>query len=118
MTPRIRVAAAAVAITAALGAAGVAGAMHRGGAVKLTPAEQRAQRYVERAILKALNGPDCQPRQHRAAYPGPPPRGIRAVLGVLRGGPTHRSASVLREIVGGRAGSMSTMCGWPESSMG
>ena len=86
---------------AMLVAVGVAGAAHPGGGIRWTRAEMQAQRYVERAVLKAVNGPECQPRRYRATYPGPPPAGFRSVLGILRGRPTRRSAAALRRIVGG-----------------
>jgi hypothetical protein len=97
-------ASAAVASVAMLGAAGVAAGAHPGGGVRLTKAQQQAQRYVERAVLKAVNGLDCQPRQYRATYPGPPPPGFRGVLGIFRGAPTRRSAAAIRDIVGGAVG--------------
>ena len=37
---------------------------------------------------------------YRATYPGPPPPGFRAVLGIFRGGPIRRSSSALQKLIG------------------
>ena len=83
-----------------LGVAGAAPADHPGAALRLTKPELQAQRYVQRAVLRADNGPDCQPAHHRATYPGPPPPGFRAVLGIFRGGPIRRASSALQKLIG------------------
>jgi hypothetical protein len=50
--------------------------------------ERRAERYVERAVLKAVNGPACAPAHRQSTLPGPPPMSLRSILGVLRGPPS------------------------------
>ncbi|MFZ0387600.1 MAG: hypothetical protein WAL22_18195 [Solirubrobacteraceae bacterium] len=50
--------------------------------------QRRAERYVERAVLKAVNGPACAPAHRESTLPGPPPMSLRSILGVLRGPPS------------------------------
>jgi hypothetical protein len=90
--------------------------------------QRRAERYVERAVLEAVNGPACAPAHRQSTLPGPPPLSLRSILGVLRGPrsplvPGTRS----RVIAAIRSGCMSTKsarpalwagltttCSWPK----
>ena len=71
------IAAAAVLVGLALGCATSA-------AKVASPAQQREERYVETAVLKAVNGPACVSEHVPATNPGTPPASLLSILGVLR----------------------------------
>jgi hypothetical protein len=72
---------------------------HAGAPRRPSPVQRRAERYVERAVLKAVNGPACAAVHRRTTLPGPPPMSLRSILGVLRGPPSPPPPRTRRNVI-------------------
>lgn len=62
-------------------------AVESAGARKLTPAQKRQaqeSRYIQQAVLPAINSPVCKPAKLPATVSGPAPASFLSILGVLR----------------------------------